>query len=131
MERDFYRSYTSGTYFKSFGEQSGYRIALQSINSAEAYLKQSKAAYQPTLSIGPNYTFQTQSINTQFGQIIGERRYVNQFDITGSLGWEADIWGKLRAQEKAQLATYLGTVAAHKAVKAVWLLPLLQLIISY
>ena len=94
------------------------RIALQSINSAEAYLKQSKAAYQPTLSIGPNYTFQTQSINTQFGQIIGERRYVNQFDITGTIGWEADIWGKLKAQEKAQLATYLGTVAAHKAVKS-------------
>lgn len=94
------------------------RIALQSIASAEAYLKQSKAAYQPTLSIGPNYTFQTQSINTQFGQIIGERRYVNQFDITASIGWEADIWGRLKAQEKAQLASYLGTVAAHKAVKS-------------
>ena len=91
---------------------------MESINSAEAYLKQSKAAYQPTLSIGPNYTFQTQSINTQFGQIIGSRRYVNQFDITASIGWEADIWGKLKAQEKAQLATYLGTVAAHKAVKS-------------
>ncbi|SFN36720.1 efflux transporter, outer membrane factor (OMF) lipoprotein, NodT family [Chryseobacterium oleae] len=94
------------------------RIALQSIGSAEAYLKQSKAAYQPTLSVGPNYTFQTQSINTQFGQIIGERRYVNQFDITATIGWEADLWGKLKAQEKAQLATYLGTVAAHKAVKS-------------
>ncbi|MCQ9637302.1 TolC family protein [Chryseobacterium sp. WG14] len=94
------------------------RIALQSISSAEAYLKQSKAAYQPTVSIGPNYTFQTQSINTQFGQIIGNRSYVNQFDITASIGWEADIWGKLKAQEKAQLATYLGTVAAHKAVKS-------------
>jgi NodT family efflux transporter outer membrane factor (OMF) lipoprotein len=94
------------------------RIALQSIASAEAYLKQSKAAYQPTLSIGPNYTFQTQSINTQFGQIIGERRYINQFDITASIGWEADIWGRLKSQEKAQYAAYLGTVAAHKAVKS-------------
>lgn len=94
------------------------RIALQNISSAESYLKQSKAAYQPTLSVGPNYTFQTQSINTQFGQIIGERRYINQFDITASLGWEADLWGRLKAQEKAQLATYLGTVAAHKAVKS-------------
>lgn len=94
------------------------RIALQNIASAESYLKQSKAAYQPTLSVGPNYTFQTQSINTQFGQIIGERRYVNQFDITASIGWEADIWGRLKAQEKAQLASYLGTVAAHKAVKS-------------
>jgi outer membrane protein, multidrug efflux system len=94
------------------------RIALQSITSAEAYLKQSKAAYEPTLSVGPNYTFQTQSVNTQFGQIIGQRRYINQYDITASIGWEADIWGKLKAQEKAQLATYLGTVAAHKAVKS-------------
>ena len=76
------------------------RIALQSINSAEAYLKQSKAAYEPTLSVGPNYTFQTQSVNTQFGQIIGTRRYINQLDITLSLGFEADIWGKLKAQEK-------------------------------
>ena len=31
------------------------RIALQNIASAESYLKQSKAAYQPTLSVGPNY----------------------------------------------------------------------------
>jgi outer membrane protein TolC len=93
MEGDLYRSYTSGAYFKALDNNLDIRIALQSINSAEAYLKQSKAAYQPTLSIGPNYTFQTQSINTQFGQIIGERRYVNQFDITGSLTWEADIWG--------------------------------------
>lgn len=94
------------------------RIAVQSINSAEAYLKQSKASYAPTLTVGPGYSFQTQSLNTQTGQLFGERRYINQLDITASIGWEADIWGKLKAQEKAQLATYLGTVAAHKAVKS-------------
>ena len=94
------------------------RIALQNIASAEAYLKQSRSAYQPTISVGPGYTFQTQSLNTQFGQIIGERRYVNQFDVTASLGWEVDIWGKLKGQQKAQMATYLGTVAAHQAVKS-------------
>jgi len=94
------------------------RIALQSITSAEAYLKQSKAAYQPTLTVGPGYTFQTQSLNTQTGQLFGQRRYINQLDLTASIGFEADIWGKLKAQEKAQMATYLGTVAAHKAVKS-------------
>lgn len=93
------------------------RIAIQNYEAAEAYLKQSKAAYQPTVSIGPNYTFQTQSVNTQFGQIIGERRYINQFDITATIGFEADIWGKLKAQEKAQIASVWGTIAAHKAVK--------------
>jgi len=94
------------------------RIALQSINSAESYLKQSKAAYEPTLTVGPGYTFQTQSLNTQTGQLFGQRRYINQLDLTANIGFEADLWGKLKAQEKAQMAAYLGTVAAHKAVKS-------------
>ena len=94
------------------------RIALQNIASAEAYLKQSKAAYQPTISVGPDYSFSTSSLNTQFGQIVGERRYLNQFDITASLGWEADLWGKLKAQEKAQYAQYLSSVAVHQTVKS-------------
>lgn len=94
------------------------RIALQNIIASEAYLKQSKAAYFPTINVGPNYSFNTQSLNTQFGQIIGARRYINQVDITGNLNWEIDIWGKLAAQERAELANYLRTVAAHQSVKS-------------
>ncbi|WP_374450057.1 TolC family protein [Cloacibacterium normanense] len=94
------------------------RIALQNIASAEAYLKQSKAAYQPTISVGPDYSFNTSSLNTQFGQIVGERRYINQFDITANLGWELDLWGKLKGQEKAQYVAYLSSVAAHQNVKS-------------
>lgn len=94
------------------------RIALQNIASAEAYLKQSKAAYQPTISVGPDYSFNTSSLNTQFGQIVGERRYINQFDIIANLGWELDLWGKLKGQEKAQYAAYLSSVAAHQNVKS-------------
>lgn len=94
------------------------RIALQNISAAEAYLKQSKAAYQPTLSVGAGYTFQTQSLNTQLGQLSGERRYNNIYDLSADISWEADIWGKMKSQEKSQFAEYLGTVAAHKAVKS-------------
>ncbi|MFC6268419.1 efflux transporter outer membrane subunit [Frigoriflavimonas asaccharolytica] len=94
------------------------RIAVQNIVSSEAYLKQSKAAFLPTVSAGPDYTFQTQSLNTQFGQIFGERRYINQYDITANFSWEADIWGKLNAQEKAQFAGYMSTVAAHQRIKS-------------
>ena len=46
------------------------------------------------------------------------RKYGNQFDVSANIGWEADIWGKLRAQEKAEFANYLGTVSAHQAVKS-------------
>src|SRR5699024_6873893 len=94
------------------------RVALQNITAAESYLKQSKAAYLPTLSAGPNYTFQTQSLNTQSGQILNQRKYNNSFDISANASWEADIWGKLKSQERAELANYLGTVAAHQTVKS-------------
>lgn len=94
------------------------RMALQNIISAEAYLKQSKAAYFPTINVGPNYTFNTQSLNTTSGQMLQERRYLDQFDVTGSLNWEIDVSGKLAAQQRAQLASYLGTVSAHQAVKS-------------
>ncbi len=94
------------------------RIALQNIVSAEAYLKQSKAAYLPTISIGPNYTFSTQSLNTQSGQMLLERSNRSQWDLTGSLNWEADIWGKMASEQRAQMASYLGTVSAHQSIKS-------------
>lgn len=94
------------------------RIAVQNIAAAEAYVKQSKAAYLPTISAGPNYTLQTQSVNSAFGQIIGSRKYNNIIDLSGNLSWDLDVWGKLGAQERAQLAAYLSTVAAHQSVKS-------------
>lgn len=94
------------------------RIALQNIAAANAYLKQSKANQTPIISVGPSYTFQTPSINALSSQNSGgNRRYNHIYDLSGDLSWEADIWGKLSAQQRAQAAQYLGTVAAHKAVK--------------
>lgn len=93
------------------------RIAMQNVLSAEAYLKQSKAAYVPTINVGPNYTFSTQSLNSQMGQMLSERQEISTYDITAGLNWELDIWGKLGAQERAQLASYLGSVSAHQNVK--------------
>lgn len=93
------------------------RTALQNIGSAEAYLKQSKMAYFPTLSVSPGYNFVTSSLNNQKIQI-GDRSYNNQFNITTSIGWEADLWGKLSAAERAQMASYLGSISTHQQVKS-------------
>lgn len=92
------------------------RVAMQNVASAQAYLKQSKAAFIPTLSVGANYTRSTNSINVMGG--VGERTYNNLWDITGSASWEADIWGKLSAQRRASYASYLATVEAQKAVQS-------------
>jgi len=92
------------------------RVAMQNVASAQAYLKQSKAAFIPTLSVGANYTRSTNSINAMGG--MGERTYNNLWDITGAASWETDIWGKLSAQRRASYASYLATVEAQKAVQS-------------
>lgn len=94
------------------------RIALQNTLVAQAYVKQGKAAYFPTLNANGSYTYSTQSLNTQFGQIIGERTYLDQFELSANLSWEADIWGKIRSNERAYTASYLQSISAHQAVKS-------------
>ncbi|MCA4776520.1 efflux transporter outer membrane subunit [Empedobacter stercoris] len=92
------------------------RSALQNIAVAEAYAKQGKAGYLPTLSVGPKYSFTESSKNTPFGAMMTDRSQ-NQYELSGNLSWEADIWGKIRSNQRASAATYLQTIEAHKAVK--------------
>ncbi len=93
------------------------RVALENINQAQSYMAQGRMGHVPTFTVGANYTHSVNSINTQFGRILGQRQRLDQFDITGSLGWEADIWGKINSRKLAAEATYLQTVAVHRAVK--------------
>ena len=72
------------------------RTALQNIAITEAYMKQGKAGYQPTLSVGPGYQYTKTSANTQFGRFTGSQS-LSQYDLTGNFSWEADIWGKIRS----------------------------------
>ncbi|HLV52163.1 MAG TPA: TolC family protein [Flavobacterium sp.] len=93
------------------------RMALENIKQAEAYQQQGRAGYLPTFNVGTNYTHSVNSINTQFGRILGQRQRLDQFDITANLGWEADIWGKITSKKLAAEATYLQTVATHQAIQ--------------
>lgn len=91
------------------------RKAIQQILISEAYVKQGKAGYLPTLNAGPQYTHTEISSNSQFGGLFSR---LDQYQISGGLSWEADIWGKIRSNKRAFDATYLQSVAAHKAVKS-------------
>ena len=91
------------------------RNAIQQILIAEAYLKQGKSGYFPTLNATAQYTHNELSSNSQFG---GQFDRLDQYQVSGGLSWEADIWGKIRSNKRAFEATYLQSVAAHKAVKS-------------
>lgn len=92
------------------------RIALQNIAAAEATMKQGKAGYFPTLSVGADWTHQELSRNSQFGALLSDRS-VDQYQLTANLSWEADIWGKIRSNKRATNATYIQTVAATQAIR--------------
>lgn len=91
------------------------RIALQNVVAAEAYVKQGKAGYYPTLSGTASFTRTKNSENSQFGSFF--TRPLEQYELSGSLSWEADIWGKIRSNKRAFSASYLQSVSAHQAVK--------------
>lgn len=91
------------------------RIALQQILAAQAYAKQGKAGYLPSISVGANATHQELSENSQFGALFSGG--IDTYDITANLSWEADIWGKIRSNKRATQAAYLQSVAGHQAVK--------------
>lgn len=90
------------------------RVALQQIRIAEAYVKQGKAGYFPSLNGTARYTHQELPAQNQFGNISS----IDQYELSAGLSWEVDIWGKIRSNERAAQAAYLQTVAAHQAVKS-------------
>ncbi len=92
------------------------RIAMQNIAASEAYMKQGKAAYFPSIGIGTDWTHQELSRNSQFGTIVPNTT-TDQYQVTGNLSWEADIWGKIRSNKRATSASYLQTLAAKQAVQ--------------
>jgi NodT family efflux transporter outer membrane factor (OMF) lipoprotein len=91
------------------------RIAIQQMAAAESYFKQGKAGYLPSINANASATHQEFAKNSQFGQVFDGS--LQQYEITGSLSWEADIWGKIRSSKRAYQASYLQSISAHQAVK--------------
>src|SRR5699024_6993461 len=91
------------------------RIAIKQMEIANAYFKQGKAGYFPVLNANATAAHQELSESSQMGRQISS---VNQFEISGGLSWEADIWGKIRSNKRASEARYVQSVSAHQAVKS-------------
>ncbi|NUY81309.1 efflux transporter outer membrane subunit [Flavobacterium sp. MAH-1] len=98
--------------------QSNYdmRIAVQTIASAEAYVRQGKAGYYPTLSVTPSWTHQELSKESQLGAFLTDRG-TDTYQLAANVSWEADIWGKIRSTKRGAEAQYLQTVAARQAIQ--------------
>ncbi len=92
------------------------RIAMQNIAAAQATMKQGEAGYFPTLSASTDWTHNKISKNSQSGTFL-QNLDVDQYQIYGSLSWEADIWGKIRSNKRATNASFFQSTAVKQAIQ--------------
>lgn len=95
--------------------------AVKNIQAAQLLFRQTKwnNVPQADLNIGANTN--RPSDNSLNGLSLKQynigTNHIEDYTANISLSWEADIWGKIRNENKAVLAQYLQTVEARKAIQ--------------
>ncbi|MDR0896087.1 MAG: efflux transporter outer membrane subunit [Prevotellaceae bacterium] len=85
------------------------QIAYTRIKQAEANLLVARSAYFPTVALAGQVTHTRLSDGAQGKDVLGY--HTNDFRLGITAQWEADIWGKLNRQHRAQYAAMLNSYA--------------------
>jgi outer membrane protein, multidrug efflux system len=96
------------------------QVAIKNIDAAQLVLKQSKLAYLPDADLLIGASINRPSDNSLNGLSLKNflgKSYVEDYSASAAISWEADIWGKIRNQRKAALASFLQTTEARKAIQ--------------
>jgi NodT family efflux transporter outer membrane factor (OMF) lipoprotein len=90
------------------------QMAIERVNAAEAYYKQGKLGFLPSLNLSANGGH----YETSDRGLSGKGTHYDNFQLNGSISWEADIWGKIRSNKRAAQASYLQNEASRRAVES-------------
>ncbi|SNT43627.1 efflux transporter, outer membrane factor (OMF) lipoprotein, NodT family [Granulicella rosea] len=69
--------------------------SFQNFMAARAQVKQARASYFPTVSVGPSYT-RGRTSGTEGAQVAGSNLNSNDFSLPFDVSWEPDVWGRIR-----------------------------------
>lgn len=96
------------------------QLAVKNIEAAELLFKQSHLGNLPVINMQITASSNRPSDNSLNGlstsQFLGSK-HIEDFSAGLGLSWEADIWGKIKNQQKSALAAYLQTAEARKALQ--------------
>ena len=105
------------------------RLSLQNVYRSQALYQEGRAGYIPTLNINAmasstdfsENSFQGQQASGQGNQSGGgnDMGRIAQYDLTGTLDWEIDLWGGITSNKKATAAAYLQSEAGQRLVKTI------------
>lgn len=96
------------------------QVALKRIEAASSYVKQAKAAMLPSVSANATANTSIPSKNSLNGLSLEnflKTNHIEDYTLGVGISWEIDIWGKIRRQKEAALATYLQSFEAAKAIQ--------------
>jgi NodT family efflux transporter outer membrane factor (OMF) lipoprotein len=94
------------------------KTAVENINQAKASLVQVKLSFLPSLEGGAQVSrSKTSAAALNFGSVDGINLNTTTYLGQLSSSWELDVWGKLRSNKLAVLASFLKTEAATKAIQ--------------
>ncbi|QNF33749.1 efflux transporter outer membrane subunit [Adhaeribacter swui] len=97
------------------------QVAVKNIEAANLQLKQTRWNYVPEVNLQVSTSTNNPSENSITGLNLSQFdlgiKHINDYTAGINLSWEADIWGKIRNQQKAALAAYLQTQEARKAIQ--------------
>jgi outer membrane protein, multidrug efflux system len=96
------------------------QLAIQRLEASNAYAKQAKLAWLPTFAVQATVSANNPSQNSLNGLSIETflgSKHLEDYNLAGTLSWEIDVWGKIRRQKQAAVATYLQSFEARRAVQ--------------
>ncbi|MBS1523210.1 MAG: TolC family protein [Bacteroidetes bacterium] len=97
------------------------QIAIKNLKASDLLVKQVKWNNVPQIDLGVTANTQRPSDNSITGLSLAEAgiktKHIEDYSANASLSWEADIWGKIKNQNKTAVATYLQTAEAKKLVQ--------------
>jgi multidrug efflux system outer membrane protein len=97
------------------------QLAIKNIEASRLLVKQVKWNYVPQADLNVTANTTRPSDNSLTGLSLTQygiaSKHIEDYSANLSLSWEADIWGKIRNQNKSALAAYLQTAEAKKAIQ--------------
>jgi len=96
------------------------QLALKRIESAQEYVKQAKVAWLPSLGLQATANTSSPSKNSLNGISLSSflgASHIEDYTLAANLSWEIDVWGKIKRQKEAALASYLQSYEGARAVQ--------------
>jgi NodT family efflux transporter outer membrane factor (OMF) lipoprotein len=95
-------------------------VALKNLQQLDLTYKQAKLSLLPTLdlNVGANRNWLSKnSLNGSLSEQFLGTSYMDNYDASLTLSWEADIWGKTKLQKESTLAEYFAQKENVSALK--------------